>query len=99
MEWFAVRHVIEDSGAYEERVTLWEVASDDEAIARAEEEASLYAAALGGNALGLFQSYRLDEPPAHGREIFSLIRTSALPPEQYLDTFFDSGHEHQRTDG
>ena len=62
MGWFAVRHVIEDSGAYEERVTLWEVASDDEAIASAEEEASAYAAAVGGNALDLFQSYRLADP-------------------------------------
>ena len=81
MEWFAVRHVIEHSGAYEERVTLWEAAT-----------------ATGGEALDLFQSYRLADPPTHGREVFSLIRTNSLPPEQYLDTFFDSGQEHQRTD-
>jgi|GEM_PF-6623242 len=36
MRWFAVRHVIKNADAYEERITVWEAASAEEAIARAE---------------------------------------------------------------
>ncbi|SRR6266508_2169126 len=98
MDWFAVRHVIENEGAFEERVTLWRACSEDEAIARAEAEAAEYTAVVGGNALGLFQCYRLPEAPADGQEAFSLIRRSDLAAEQYLDAFFDTGQELQRTE-
>ena len=47
-------------------------------------------------ALGLFQSYRLSDPPGDGREVFSLIRRSPLASEEYLATFFDTGDEFQR---
>jgi hypothetical protein len=99
MDWFAVRHVIEHDGSFEERITLWEASSEDDAIARAEEEAAEYASLLGGgnNALDLFQSYRLPEPPGDGQEVFSLIRQSALPAKKYLDSFFSTGSEFERT--
>jgi hypothetical protein len=32
---------------------------------------------------------------ADGCEIFSLARVSVLPPSDYLDTFYDTGHEEQ----
>ena len=32
---------------------------------------------------------------ADGAEIFSLMRDSDLDPEDYLDTFFDTGEEHE----
>jgi len=98
VDWFAVRHVIENDGSFEERITLWEAASEDEAIACAEEEARAYVSALGDpmKALGLFQSYRLSDPPGDGREVFSLIRRSPLASEEYLATFFDTGDEFQR---
>jgi hypothetical protein len=35
--------------------------------------------------------------PADGAEIFSLMRDSDLAPEDYLDSFFDTGTEGQRT--
>ncbi len=35
MKWFAVRHVIKNEDAYEERITFWQAGSADEAIARA----------------------------------------------------------------
>jgi hypothetical protein len=98
MESFAVRHVIAHSGMYEERITLWEASSEDAAIAHAEAESAEYAKSVKGECLGLFQSYRLSDPPGQGREIFSLIRSSNLPSEQYLDAFFSTGSEHERTD-
>jgi len=98
MDWFAVRHVVQNEGAFEERVTLWRASSEDEAIARAETEAAEYAASFGWKALDLFQCYRLPEAPADGREAFSLIRQSDLAAERYLDAFFDTGQELQRTE-
>ncbi len=95
MEWFAVRHVIANEAAFEERITLWRTASAEDAIARAEREAAEYTNTVGGRALDLFQSYWLPEEPADGAEVFSLIRDSELAPDAYLNTFFDTGAEYQ----
>jgi hypothetical protein len=99
-QWYAVRCVFQlptdDEGfAYEERLTLWQAASSDEAIALAEAEASEYIDNLGLTYLELAQSFHLFEPPASGKEVFSLIRESDLPPKEYLDAFFDTGRELQ----
>jgi len=83
---------------YEERITLWQAGSADEAIEAAEREALTYA---GENSeyLDTCQSYSLFDPiAASGVEIFSLLRESDLEPEAYVDTFFDTGDEHQRHD-
>ena len=45
------------------------------------------------------QIYRLAELPGNGAEVFSLLRTSALGPAEYLSTFFDTGYERQRAMG
>ncbi len=98
MEWFAVRHVIENDGSFEERITLWRASSEDDAIARAEREAEEYAASAHWRVLDMFQCYRLPETPADGHEVFSLIRRSELAAGPYLDSFFDTGNELQRTE-
>ncbi len=78
-------------------------ASADEAIERAEAEAVDYAASIEespGVYLGLAQSFKLFDDPGDGAEVFSLMRTSGLDPEAYLDAFFDTGTERQsRLDG
>jgi hypothetical protein len=81
---------------YEERITLWQAGSADEAIEAAEREALSYA---GENSeyLEVFQSYSLVDPvAASGIEVFSLLRENDLEPEAYVDAFFDTGDEHQR---
>lgn len=95
--WFGVRHVIMNGSAYEERITVWESESFEDAIARAEVEAATYAAEVlhDGHVLDLFQAYALPEPPGHGGEVFSLVRESALDPGNYLRAFFDTGDELQ----
>jgi hypothetical protein len=109
-EWFAVRCVFRNDSSsdwrppdlepgqsvYEERVTLWFAASFDDAIAQAEAEAAQYAADVDFTYLGLAQTYRLDDCPAHGAEVFSLMRYSDLMPEEYLDRFFETGTERQQ---
>ena len=95
-QWYAVRCVFQlpsddDGFAYEERLTLWRAQSSDEAIALAETEAAVYVVPLDATYIGLAQSFHLFEPPDHGREVYSLIRESELPPERYLDAFFATG--------
>jgi hypothetical protein len=103
--WFGVRCLFDagpgDDGArrYEERVTVWAAESLDEAIERAEQEAATYAADIDGTYLALAQAYAMVEPPAHGVEVFSLMRDSELPPSDYLDHYFDSGRERQQNAG
>jgi hypothetical protein len=45
---------------------------------------------------GLAQAYKLFDPPVDGAEVFSLIRDSQLAPDDYLNTFFDTGSERQQ---
>jgi hypothetical protein len=105
-DWYAVRCVLRKGWpprfagrAYEERITLWQAGSFDEAIKRAETEARAYAATITDGPdryIGLAQAYHLFDPPADGAEVFSLIRKSKLKPKAYLDRFFDTGKERQR---
>jgi hypothetical protein len=96
MTWFAVRHLVKNQDAYEERITVWEAASQEEAIARAEAEAADYVWE-GTEPLPLFQSFELDGAPRDGAEVFSLVRRSDLSPDEYLDSFFATGSELQQT--
>ena len=97
--WFGVRCLFRGSdGLYEERVTLWEAVSLDEAIELAEQEAAEYSAAVGGVYLNLAQAFAMADPPGSGIEAFSLLRESELEPKQYLDHFFDTGAERQERD-
>ncbi|MDT8914276.1 hypothetical protein [Amycolatopsis sp. PS_44_ISF1] len=101
-EWYAVRCVFRwtdaDDRPYEERITLWRATDLDTAIARAESEAREYAENTGVTYLGLAQGYETGEKDlTEGCEVFSLLRESALSPEEYLDRHFDTGGEHERT--
>jgi len=113
VEWFAVRCVFaarsnkpwgphdlpSGQSDYEERITLWQARSLDEAIERAEAEAEDYAAVLECEYLGLAQAYWLPDPPGAGVEVFSLIRRSSLGADPYLASFFETGAERQQTYG
>lgn len=83
--------------AYEERITLWWASSFDEAIERGEADAQRYAADVEAEALELVQAFALDGTlaPSDGAEVFSLIRTSDLDSDDYVDRFFDTGDERQ----
>ena len=98
--WYGVRclycHDQSLPTTYEERVTIWRAASLDDAIRLAEQDAAGYASDLDSEYLGLAQAYAMPDPPEAGREVFSLCRESELPPTQYLDAFFDTGHEIQQ---
>lgn len=80
---------------YEERITLWQAESIDHAIELAEQEAEAYASE-NMEFLGYSQAYALFKSvPANGIEVFSLLRDSDLAPDKYIDTYFDTGREHE----
>jgi hypothetical protein len=83
---------------FEERLTLWHAPDLDSATELAWSEASDYASSLPGSLFtGLIQTYELYDAPGHGAEVFSLMRDSSLAADDYLDRFFDTGDERQRT--
>lgn len=98
-DWCSVRCVFRWTGwegePFEERITLWQADSLSHAIELAEAEAGEYARENGLHYVGLAQAYLLPAGPGSGVEVFSLLRDSDLPPDDYLTTFFDTGREHQ----
>jgi hypothetical protein len=80
-------------------VTLWRADDAASAILRAEAEAQEYAADVEAEYTGLAQAYLLFDEVGDGAEVFSLLRTSNLDPDAYLDRYFDTGHERQRDFG
>ena len=107
-KWFGVRCLFRhDRDAYEERITMWLVRSLHDAIEEAEEEAREYCEYLSCEYLGLAQAYGPasardpeDEDVVEitpGMEVFSLFRRSDLRPNDYIDRFFVTGAEIERT--
>jgi hypothetical protein len=97
--WFGVRCVFRtsDPPTYEERITLWQASSLDHAIEQAEAEALAYSGLVASEYLRIAQAYWIGtEQPSRGSEVFSLLRESDLDADDYLDSFFDTGHERQR---
>ena len=83
---------------YEERVVLVKAGGFDEAISRAEAMAEEYAKGVGGCSytgfIDVFHIY--DEKIGDGTEIYSLMRTSDLSRDEYLNMFYDTGAERTR---
>ena len=95
---FATRSSDDTDFIYEERITTWLAPSFEAAVAMAEEEAEEYTAFFERQTyVGLAQAFWMFDTPRHGAEVFSLMRDSALEPEEYLSTFFTTGAEHMGT--
>ncbi len=100
--WFGVRCVFEfdpraradtEPRSFEERVTIWRASGFDRAIELAEADAVEYATTLAAKYFGP-QAYKIEGPPTHGSQVFSLIRQRELGPGAYLSSFFDTGREN-----
>ena len=80
---------------YEERVILERAGSFDEAVSRAEALADEYARDVGGcSYTGFVNVFHLfDENIGDGAEVYSLMRTSDLNKDEYLNRFYDTGTE------
>ena len=93
--WFAVRNIIKNGEHFEERITIWQCSSFDDAIERGMQATADYLQYLwkGAEALEWAEAFRLAEPPGHGEEVFSLIRASELSADDYVKRFFETGTE------
>ncbi|MEV6904705.1 hypothetical protein [Amycolatopsis sp. NPDC051372] len=97
MEWYAVRCVFQwnswRGSPFEERITLWRASSLASAIELGEREAGRYASENGVTYVDFAQAYALRESGelSPGAEVFSLLRDSPLPPEEYVTRFYDTG--------
>lgn len=80
---------------YEERVILLRAGSLDEAVSRAEALADEYARDVGGcSYTGFVNVFHIfDENIGDGAEVYSLMRTSDLSKDEYLNRFYDTGTE------
>lgn len=97
--WYSVRCIFKrrDQPQYEERITVWHARSFEAAIERAEAEAIEYLKSSDFEYLRLAQAYDLrTDFIEDGTEVFSLIRSSPLGPEEYIERFFNTGSEAQR---
>lgn len=98
LAWSGVRCIFKlgDQPQYEERITLWRARSFAEAIKSAEAEAERYAGTGGFEYLHLAQVFNQKSVAVgNGSEVFSLIRTSPLTPNDYINRFFNTGFESQ----
>ena len=86
---------------YEERVILVRAESFDEAILCAERMAEEYSADLDGcSYTGFVDVFHLyDEEIGNGTEVYSLMRTSNLGKDDYLNSFYDTGAERSQKEG
>jgi hypothetical protein len=97
--WYGIRCIFKhrDRPQYEERITVWRATSFEAAIGRAKAEAVEYQAICECEYVRLAQAFHLaTDLIADGSEVFSLIRTSDLAPDEYINRFFDTGSELQR---
>lgn len=100
-EWYGAKTVYEFLGnttppsrLYEERIIVLQAESFDDAISIAEQEAAEYSDERI-KYLGYVNVFKLyDEKIENKTEVFSLLRTSDLEANNYLNTFFVTGSEH-----
>ncbi|MGK4578541.1 hypothetical protein [Kitasatospora sp. HPMI-4] len=89
--WYAVRTFYRwtpwKEEPYEERITLWQAADLDAAMAQAERDAAQYAKENSFEVLPLTQAFALDGRPGHGSEVYSLLHRTGQTPTAFLDRF------------
>ena len=107
LEWYGARSVYELVGRdsqengtklFEERIVLVKASSMEEAMEEAEKEATAYASEDSGFIyLGYINVYKLADTRVKNKtEVYSLMRESALAPQEYIDRFFDTGLERTK---
>ncbi len=104
-EWYSVKCVFEIklltqtalSAVYEERIVVLKAISLDDAIKQGLDEAREYEQSVGDGSIkysGFISAYHTYEKEiAVKSEVFSMMRKSNLPLNEYLTHFYDDGNE------
>lgn len=92
---------LSDGPVYEERVVLVKAKDLDEAIERGEKEAEEYAGNLDDcTYTGFINVFHIfGNKITEGTEVYSLMRSSDLETDEYLDHFYDTGEERTQLSG
>jgi hypothetical protein len=81
---------------YEERITLWQADTIEDANEEDEREAMAYAEQHGFTFIELSQAFWMfSDLEGDGIELFSLLRESDFEPSAYLDHYHDTGFERE----
>jgi len=81
---------------YEERIILVQAKDFEDAIDKAESDAQAYAqdGTIYLEYVDVFELFDSDLKDL--AEVYSLLRSSDLPPDDYIDQFYDTGNEHNK---
>jgi outer membrane protein assembly factor BamD (BamD/ComL family) len=80
-----------DTIRYEERVTLVMARDFNDALARGEAFANEYAREHDAEYLGFIDAYEISDDIGDGAEVYSITRSSALQPKEFIDRYYDDG--------
>ena len=87
----------ETATVYEERIVLLRANSFDAAIIAGEADAEDYAKQTGSRYVGYIMTYHLfNEVIGEGTEVYSLMRSSSLSVDEFLNHYYDDGTEHSQ---
>ena len=98
--WYGVKCLLEHAGlsedttahVYEERIVLLRAVSFEEAVLRAERDATEYAKPIKARYLGYSNAYKLDvDSISDATEVYSLMREVPMPPEDFITRYYDDG--------
>lgn len=100
-KWFGVKTLYSFQGknltpglnCYEERITIWQANSFEDAIEKASKEAQKYAEGTGIY-LGFCQAFEMYTEPKNGAEVYSIMREDERNIEAYIDGMYDTGKEY-----
>ena len=82
---------------FEERIVLVQASSPAQAIELGEAEAREYARANHAEYLGFIDAFHMFAAEVGpGTEVYSLMRTSHLTPEDFVSWYYDDGTQHSR---
>jgi hypothetical protein len=101
-DWYGVKCLVEHKGlsndpktrVYEERILVLRAPNFDEAILRAEREATQYAGQNNGLYIGYCNAYKIDSKTiTEGTEVYSVMREVDLAPDQFIAHYYDDGSD------
>ena len=85
---------------YEERVVVVRAETFEEALEKAEAEASDYVKGMDAVYLDYADVFHMSEERiTEGTEVYSLMRTSDLDDDAFVTRYFDDGTQHSREIG
>jgi hypothetical protein len=104
--WYGVKCLLEHAGlsqdtaahVYEERIVVLRAVSFEDALLRAERDATEYAKPINARNLGYSNAYKLDADSIEdATEVFSVMRELPMSPTDFITRYYDDGARRSRS--